>query len=737
VRLVIECAGKKVEYPLTEGTVVIGREKTCDIAFPEPSLSRRHVMCTLRGQELIVRDMNTKNGTFLGHQRIEEARVWAGVRLRAGNCTIHLEADEGSAAKAAFVIDDDTASMPSADGDEILVTPIVADLESQVPNDPQFQEDDEATPLEDMAEEAPAAAGAEDGTRLVVKDNRWFVQDLATGSEVEIVPVTQPPGAAAPGQPAPVQAALPAIITPGQPGAANLPAISQGGGMVPIPAHTVMAMPEQSAFSRIWANPRQRLLIMLGGALVVALLVILTILLQPKPKPKSMSDKVYRQYIGKALIAFDKKAAHDVALQILDDKILNIDKKLLGRPNPTYALLVRDAIAADKAVTDGLAGGLEEAEKAWKQVRDLPGAEERARAIATKRLSFFVHEEQALGLLNEAGRHFTAGEFADCVDKAEQVFEFENTALHKQAKALIAKAGAAIFSGHIQRADKAEQQSNWISAVHHLNRAITADSSNEAELKKRIAKLTKYQRHEAALKNAQALYDGGRHGDALAKLRGISADSPYADETDQLRKKCRISGAQKSAQSDYRGGSGARALKTLKAADMANTSLATKIGNVIAEYDAAMKATDNGEFETAIAHWKQIRNMEGDGRNWYVQRAKTQLGLIPEQKKALAQQVAEEGHQHVRNRQFSTALKKYTKVLRMDPDNREAAEGLKKMGDDAEMDYNLAMAAKYKGKYKKALQYLVDVMDRLPATHNRYTKAKREIARIKEKMGNK
>lgn len=60
-------------FPLSERTV-IGRALSCDISIPEGGLSREHAEMLVESNQLLVRDLESSNGTFHNGERVAEAR---------------------------------------------------------------------------------------------------------------------------------------------------------------------------------------------------------------------------------------------------------------------------------------------------------------------------------------------------------------------------------------------------------------------------------------------------------------------------------------------------------------------------------------------------------------------------------------------------------------------------------------------------------------------------------------
>jgi pSer/pThr/pTyr-binding forkhead associated (FHA) protein len=82
-------AGKEVKIPTPQ--CVIGREEGCHLKPHSDAISRRHCMIVTSENEVIVRDLKSRNGTFVNDERVEgEAVLLAGDILRVGPLEFEL-----------------------------------------------------------------------------------------------------------------------------------------------------------------------------------------------------------------------------------------------------------------------------------------------------------------------------------------------------------------------------------------------------------------------------------------------------------------------------------------------------------------------------------------------------------------------------------------------------------------------------------------------------------------------
>jgi len=79
----------------------VGRLDDNAFQISEPSVSSHHCELTRRGAELLVKDLNSTNGTFINGEKVVEAVLKPGQILRLGQVEMRLESGAAAAASAA------------------------------------------------------------------------------------------------------------------------------------------------------------------------------------------------------------------------------------------------------------------------------------------------------------------------------------------------------------------------------------------------------------------------------------------------------------------------------------------------------------------------------------------------------------------------------------------------------------------------------------------------------------
>jgi pSer/pThr/pTyr-binding forkhead associated (FHA) protein len=76
----------------------IGRVEDNTFPIAEPSVSSHHCEVVVRGADVVVKDLDSTNGTYINGERITEASLKPGQVLRLGQIELRLETDAPQAA---------------------------------------------------------------------------------------------------------------------------------------------------------------------------------------------------------------------------------------------------------------------------------------------------------------------------------------------------------------------------------------------------------------------------------------------------------------------------------------------------------------------------------------------------------------------------------------------------------------------------------------------------------------
>ncbi|MCI0533800.1 MAG: FHA domain-containing protein [Verrucomicrobiales bacterium] len=85
-------------HELQAERTTVGRLDDNALQFPEQSVSSHHCEIILRGNEVVVRDLNSTNGTFINGEQITEKVLKPGQILRLGKIEMRLENGQGPGA---------------------------------------------------------------------------------------------------------------------------------------------------------------------------------------------------------------------------------------------------------------------------------------------------------------------------------------------------------------------------------------------------------------------------------------------------------------------------------------------------------------------------------------------------------------------------------------------------------------------------------------------------------------
>jgi len=94
-----ELVGKRV-IPFFS-RLTIGRQSTNDIALPDRTVSKRHAIVGRVKGQTVVKDLGSRNGTFVNIEKVEKSILLSGDRLKVGSVSLRFFQEEGSDNKLA------------------------------------------------------------------------------------------------------------------------------------------------------------------------------------------------------------------------------------------------------------------------------------------------------------------------------------------------------------------------------------------------------------------------------------------------------------------------------------------------------------------------------------------------------------------------------------------------------------------------------------------------------------
>ena len=83
-------------HELKAERTTVGRVEDNAFQIPDPSVSSHHCEIVLKGNEVVIVDLNSTNGTFINGQQISEAALKPSQILRLGQVEVRLEGDQAS-----------------------------------------------------------------------------------------------------------------------------------------------------------------------------------------------------------------------------------------------------------------------------------------------------------------------------------------------------------------------------------------------------------------------------------------------------------------------------------------------------------------------------------------------------------------------------------------------------------------------------------------------------------------
>jgi pSer/pThr/pTyr-binding forkhead associated (FHA) protein len=81
-------------FPLAMGPATIGRGAEADLRIDDTYISRKHCQLLVRDDQVVLRDLNSHNGTLVNGQPIQEKVLKPGDKIQLGQTEMMLQLEE-------------------------------------------------------------------------------------------------------------------------------------------------------------------------------------------------------------------------------------------------------------------------------------------------------------------------------------------------------------------------------------------------------------------------------------------------------------------------------------------------------------------------------------------------------------------------------------------------------------------------------------------------------------------
>ncbi len=167
-----------LSFELSANPTIIGRAQGAAFQIIEPSVSGRHCEIRLRGDEIVVRDLKSTNGTFINGQRILEAVLKPGQILGVGQVDFRLEAPATAPAAFQAPVNPPSAKKPEPIVNKFRKVPqIIVPKEHRLMTQPLSSQSSGIIPAK--ADGEPESTPAKKHCVLFVDDNKAFLDIIS------------------------------------------------------------------------------------------------------------------------------------------------------------------------------------------------------------------------------------------------------------------------------------------------------------------------------------------------------------------------------------------------------------------------------------------------------------------------------------------------------------------------------------------------------------------------------
>ena len=130
--------GEDIKLPITTKPIVLGRGIETDIRVEDEEVSRAHCAVWLESEKYLVKDLRSRNGTFVNDARVTEAELKSGDRVRIGHCEFFVEDETANKGVSTIMREVEKEMMDQGKGFRTILREVVKQVpESKPPAPPK------------------------------------------------------------------------------------------------------------------------------------------------------------------------------------------------------------------------------------------------------------------------------------------------------------------------------------------------------------------------------------------------------------------------------------------------------------------------------------------------------------------------------------------------------------------------------------------------------------------------
>jgi len=126
--------GTQMEFELGDRPITIGRGTEADLVILDEKASRIHCGVRAWDDDFLLKDLKSKNGTFVNGERVDMARLEPGDQIRVGNCVFVFESDPAKGAET--ILREVADEMADGKGYSTILKEIVSPAAEETPPAP-------------------------------------------------------------------------------------------------------------------------------------------------------------------------------------------------------------------------------------------------------------------------------------------------------------------------------------------------------------------------------------------------------------------------------------------------------------------------------------------------------------------------------------------------------------------------------------------------------------------------